>query len=510
MICYRCGSVLSEDKFCHGCGADVTVYKKVLSLSNTYYNMGLAKANIRDLTSAADLLRRSIKFDKRNIDARNLLGLVYFEMGEAVQALSEWVISKNIQPNDNRADVYIKELQSNPTRLDTINQTIKKFNVALGYAQEGNDDLAIIQLKKVLNLNPNLIKGHLILALLYMRRGEYDRAKKPIMKVLKIDANNVLAKEYLNEIENKPNKKGASEESTVAKTSTKITERKRFKPEFDTGANEPLSGYDVIIPKNGYKESNNGTIAVLNVIIGIIIGVAATFFLITPARLNILNSTHKKEVVNLNSQIASLNSKISDLNTQLDDANNSKGELQSQIDSANSANESMAADYERLVTALINYQAKSYVESAEQISSITGINAEDYETKYSESFKNLCGSIKGEVYSEATKATYSEAISLVDSSYTLATWDAAVTKLEKCFAYDYKSVDCDNLIEKLQLAYTSRYQCAQTEDAANAPSYKEKAVGQMQNIVNIITADESMSTSTVKAAQDALAALQTM
>ena len=110
--------------------------------------MGLAKAGVRDLASAADYLRRSIKFDKRNINARNLLGLVYFEMGEAVQALSEWVISKNFQPEDNRADVYIKELQSNPTRLDTINQTIKKFNIALGYAQEGNDDLAIIQLKR--------------------------------------------------------------------------------------------------------------------------------------------------------------------------------------------------------------------------------------------------------------------------------------------------------------------------------------------------------------------------
>ena len=29
-----------------------------------------------------------------NIDARNLLGLVYFETGEVVEALTEWVISK--------------------------------------------------------------------------------------------------------------------------------------------------------------------------------------------------------------------------------------------------------------------------------------------------------------------------------------------------------------------------------------------------------------------------------
>lgn len=32
-----------------------------------------------------------------NTNARNLLGLVYFEMGESVKALSEWVISKSLQ-----------------------------------------------------------------------------------------------------------------------------------------------------------------------------------------------------------------------------------------------------------------------------------------------------------------------------------------------------------------------------------------------------------------------------
>ena len=43
----------------------------------------------------------SITINKKNIDARNLLGLVYCEMGDVVEALSEWVISKNIQPDNN-------------------------------------------------------------------------------------------------------------------------------------------------------------------------------------------------------------------------------------------------------------------------------------------------------------------------------------------------------------------------------------------------------------------------
>ena len=154
MRCYKCGSVLSEAGFCTGCGSDVTIYKKIIKMSNTYYNMGLEKAKVRDLSGAADILRRSVRMDKKNIQARNLLGLVYYEMGEVVEALSQWVISKNIQPEKNAADEYIKDIQSNPTKLETMNMTIKKYNTALGYANENSDDLAIIQLKKVISLNP--------------------------------------------------------------------------------------------------------------------------------------------------------------------------------------------------------------------------------------------------------------------------------------------------------------------------------------------------------------------
>ena len=67
-------------------------YNKIIRLSNTLYNVGLEKAKVRDLSGAADSLRKSLRFNKANTQARNLLGLVYLEMGETVDALSEWVI----------------------------------------------------------------------------------------------------------------------------------------------------------------------------------------------------------------------------------------------------------------------------------------------------------------------------------------------------------------------------------------------------------------------------------
>ena len=110
MFCYNCGCRLSEHDFCTSCGVDVARYKKIMSIANMYYNDGLAKAKVRDLTGAITSLRQCLKFNKNHIEARNLLGLVYFEMGEVVAALSEWVISKNLKP-EKKSNILTIEIQ---------------------------------------------------------------------------------------------------------------------------------------------------------------------------------------------------------------------------------------------------------------------------------------------------------------------------------------------------------------------------------------------------------------
>ena len=106
MICYRCNHEAGREDRCPVCGTDLSIFHKVIRLSNTYYNDGLQKAEVRNLSGAIISLKKSLKFNKYNIDARNLLGLVYYEMGEVVDALSEWVISKNFQNEKNVADKY--------------------------------------------------------------------------------------------------------------------------------------------------------------------------------------------------------------------------------------------------------------------------------------------------------------------------------------------------------------------------------------------------------------------
>ena len=79
-------------------------------------------------------------------------------------------------------------VQSNASRLETINQTIKKYNQALAYCMQDSKDLARIQLKKVLSLNPKFVRAHQLLALLYIDMEQWDKAKRELEKCLKIDA----------------------------------------------------------------------------------------------------------------------------------------------------------------------------------------------------------------------------------------------------------------------------------------------------------------------------------
>ena len=60
LYCYNCGVALSEKSYCTSCGAPVGRYKKIIYMSNRYYNRALEKAQIRDLTGAVEDLKQSL------------------------------------------------------------------------------------------------------------------------------------------------------------------------------------------------------------------------------------------------------------------------------------------------------------------------------------------------------------------------------------------------------------------------------------------------------------------
>lgn len=391
MRCYKCGSVLSETDYCNSCGTDVAVYKKIIRLSNTYYNMGLEKAKVRDLSGAADLLRRSVRMNKKNIQARNLLGLVYYEMGEFVEALDQWVISKNIQADKNMADDYLKEAQSNPTKLEAMNMTIKKYNTALGYARDGSDDLAIIQLKKVISLNSKFVKAYQLLALLYMKKEEYGRAGKYLKKSLAIDYNNTLSKKYLNEID----------KAIEAKPDTKRVREEKER--------EALSGNDVIIPETGYKDINYGVMQFITIIAGILIGAAMVYFLITPAKENRATAEYKETINDYSDNISKLNVTINELQSNVDKLTAENETLKAKVTEAE-AKEDIEQSYNIIIEAAALYAKDDKVNAALKLMEIEDV------TGKSETYVSLYNELKNKTYEDAYRSYYNAAYQAENSS----------------------------------------------------------------------------------------------
>lgn len=55
MNCMNCKSVVDVGmEICPNCGFNLRVQRKCFSLSNMYYNLGLDKAEIRDLSGAIE------------------------------------------------------------------------------------------------------------------------------------------------------------------------------------------------------------------------------------------------------------------------------------------------------------------------------------------------------------------------------------------------------------------------------------------------------------------------
>lgn len=410
MICYNCGCRLSEKNFCTGCGADVTLYKKIMFASNRFYNEGLDKASVRDLSGAITSLRESLKLNKNNIEARNLLGLVYYERGEVVAALSEWVISKNIKEDKNIADDYINMIQNNPGKLETFNQTVKKYNQALLYCQQDSLDLAVIQLKKVLSMNPRFLQARQLLSLLYINNQDWDKAKKELDKCIKIDANNTMTLRYIKEVESMM----PSEEERVKKKKEAIVYQ---------------SGNDTVIQPVGKKEIV-GFQTLLNIIIGVVIGVGVAWYLVVPARVQHAQSQVNEQLKSVSEQLDAKTVQVDELTQQINDLTKEKDSLSSSLNEAQGVNVAVEANTD-LIEAALMYMNKTADEQtiAEELELID----QDYlDNDATESFKTLYQTILEAVGPVVAKGYYNTGY----EAFRTEEYDTAIENLEKAFKYD--------------------------------------------------------------------------
>lgn len=357
MNCVNCGAFLTDADldYCPNCGYNVLIQKKIDYLSKSLYNQGLEKASIRDLSGAIACLKQSLIYDKRNIPARNLLGLVYFETGEVVAALSEWVISKNLQPSRNLASEYIARLQANSNKLKAINVTIKKYNHALLLCREGHEDMAAIQLRRILSQNPKLIKGYHLLALIQIRNQEWNKARRTLKKAAKIDKTNTTTLRFLREVE----------EQTGVPTRLERQKKgffhvvKNKEPEYDPAESE----YAVQAPV--YRERSRLPVFLL-LMSGMIAGAVAFWLLAVPAIKQRIYQQANEQIVQYSESLATQGAELTRAQGEAQESGNTAEAVSARLEEE----EARSQSYEALMTAYTSYQQQNLDEAAMAVKNV--------------------------------------------------------------------------------------------------------------------------------------------
>ncbi len=308
-------------------------------ISNAYYNAGLLKARERDLTGAVTLLKKSLRFNKFQTDARNLLGLIYHELGEVGAALSQWILSLNLQETGNVAEEYLKVLQDAPGYLDMADQAAKKYNQSLIYARNDNEDLAVLLLMRMVEEMPNYVKAQQLLALLYLHHEDYAKAGRCLFQAMRIDKYNPLTQRYM----------------AVAKQNTGKAEVEKHKLK-NAFSHRQMQDDDIILPPS-YKE-NTGLQSVLNILAGLVLGAVVVFFLITPTIRDSINSKYEEEIRKELELVNQKSIQIDELNQKLDEASEAKQEAESSLETMVNNSGSVLSQYQRLAQILQAYRTE--------------------------------------------------------------------------------------------------------------------------------------------------------
>ena len=281
-----------------------------------YYNKGLERAQIKDMSGAIAMLKRSIALDKKYVEARNLLGLCYYQVGEVGDAMIQWILVNYYDPNNVKANHFLSVANKNQAKLDRYRNAIKKYNQGLKMARAGAVDQALIQLKRAASMNPDYVAAWQLLAVLYINAGDVTRARKALRRTLKNDVANPKSLRLLTEIRDIRRRRldgtissedEAGDEAEVKEILSEGKVKAKLKPRFT------------------YEESGPDYRVFISLVTGVLLGIICVYFLIVPGvkqeynQQSLNNETaYSEEVAQYLAEIDTLEKENSSLQSKLE------------------------------------------------------------------------------------------------------------------------------------------------------------------------------------------------
>jgi len=150
--------------------------------SGKIYVKAMNKYNDGYIDRALELCERSISINSANAAALNLKGILHYLKGDLESAKKMWNISYK-RNNDEVSKKYLRDAINDKEKL-------RLYVSALDLIKQLNISGALEILKQCENSHFNIINVNNQISLCYIKQGEYDKALRYIIEVLKVDKKN--------------------------------------------------------------------------------------------------------------------------------------------------------------------------------------------------------------------------------------------------------------------------------------------------------------------------------
>ncbi len=426
MQCQICGREANGD-ICKKCFRELNMDNRLKDISNEFYNRGLKKALVKDITGALKELEKSIAYDKNNYYARNLAGLCYREIGMYGEASKNWFLSRYNEFPDNKVQDYIDEIGVELSDNKGLVKSIELYNEALEKIR--NKELASTYhlLVEATELNDRFVPAYNLLILVHLIQRQYDKAIPLIDKVLAIDVKNEKALYYYT-----------------------LATKNKFRP-----TQNPINR----LPQT---ETEVRTVEVLDkkklvaAIFGAVVITAAICFgafrLVgqSAGDYDELNAKYQEALNTSKSTAEEYANTLSEKDTEINTLNTEKAELESQVEGFKSI--------ENLALAKTLYDEKKYVESAAKLYVVDSAYLSTEEQ---------------EIYNRIAEDTFKRAITELSNSgiEKLNSGDFADSKSELQTAYLYSSKVSIPDKDVAEIIYNLALACEALDDKTQAVEY---------------------------------------
>ena len=158
--------------------------KRMSKNINKFYEKALNYQRQGKINAALDCCEKGISRSLKNKNLLNLKGLLLYTKGELNEAIAIWKVNSDFN-NDEIARIYIRDAREDRRKLDL-------FNEAKSDSDNYRIDDAIEKLKICDESDFNSINVNYLLAICYLRKGNYKVSKDYIDKALSIDCENKL------------------------------------------------------------------------------------------------------------------------------------------------------------------------------------------------------------------------------------------------------------------------------------------------------------------------------